>query len=120
MPETPPSTILGDVKDILAIDKDYTVFDSQLKLHINAAMSTLNQLMIGPENGFYLVTGNESWSDYIEDVDNIENVKTLIAMKVRLIFDPPQTSYAITAIENLVKELEWRLNVKMEGVRNVH
>jgi hypothetical protein len=30
-------------------------------------------------------------------------------MKVRLIFDPPQSSAHIEAIKNTVAELEWRL-----------
>jgi hypothetical protein len=41
-------------------------------------------------------------------------VKSYVFLKVKQLFDPPQTSYLITATEKQIQELEWRLNVHRE------
>jgi hypothetical protein len=42
-------------------------------------------------------------------------VRSYVYLRVKLLFDPPSTSFGITAIEEQIKELEWRLNVVREG-----
>ena len=42
------------------------------------------------------------------------SVKSYVFLKVRQLFDPPQTSYLITAVEKQIEELEWRLNTHRE------
>jgi hypothetical protein len=57
------------------------------------------------------------WSDFITDPsDDLQynSVKTYVFLRVRSLFDPPQTSYLITATEKQIQELEWRLNVHRE------
>jgi hypothetical protein len=64
------------------------------------------------------------WSDFIPDYPNngppsgddsqYNSVKTYVFLKVRQLFDPPSTSYLITAVEKQIQELEWRLNVHRE------
>lgn len=36
-------------------------------------------------------------------------MKSYVALKVKLLFDPPQSSSTIEATKNLISELEWRL-----------
>ena len=56
------------------------------------------------------------WDDFFEGVtDHQYNaVKSYIYLKVRQLFDPPTTSYLISAVERQITELEWRLNVHRE------
>lgn len=55
------------------------------------------------------------WKDYIGEDDVLLNmVKPYIYLKVRLLFDPPQTSYTQTAFENQLEQMEWRINVYRE------
>lgn len=107
-------SILRSTKKILGIDPDYTVFDLDIITHINTAFSTLNQLGVGPVNGFAIEDDSAVWSDYIVDQLKFNAVKTYVHLRVRLIFDPPTTSYLINAFEKQVEQLEWRLNISRE------
>lgn len=104
-------SILTTIKKLLGIDKDYTVFDTDIIIHINSVFSILQEIGVGPDGGFKIHDASENWSDYIQDSNLLEQVKTYVYLKVRLIFDPPQTSPLIDAINRTISELEWRLSV---------
>lgn len=107
-------SILNSVKKILGIEQSYTAFDSDILIHINSVFSTLNQLGIGPENGFVIENATATWADFLGNDARLNAVKTYTYLRVRLIFDPPTTSYAIDSMNEQVKELEWRINVYRE------
>ena len=117
-PEPVPigNSILDDVKKVLGIGYDYDAFDIDIIMHINSAFATLHQLGVGPEGGFSIADRNAVWVDFIGDLTIANSVKTYIYVRVRLIFDPPATSFAIASFENVAKEIEWRLTAVMEGV----
>ncbi|QDH85243.1 virion structural protein [Gordonia phage Kenosha] len=108
-------SILNSTKKMLGIDADYDAFDMDVILHINGALSTLNQLGLGPEEGFMIEDETAEWGDLLEDDMRLNSVKSLIYLKVRLVFDPPSTSFVLSAMQEQIKELEWRLNVYREG-----
>jgi hypothetical protein len=100
---------------MLGIPEDYDVFDHDVITHINSAFSTLTQLGVGPSTGFMIEDDSAVWTDFIVDDDlEYNSVKTYIYLRVRQLFDPPTTSYLITAFDEQIKELEWRLNVHRE------
>lgn len=107
-------SILISTKKILGIDKDYDVFDLDIITHINSAFSTLTQLGVGPAAGFMIEDDSEVWADFIADDLQYNSVKSYVFLKVRQLFDPPSTSYLISAVEKQIEELEWRLNVHRE------
>lgn len=107
-------SILVSTKKILGLDASYTAFDVDIIMHINSVFGTLNQLGIGPINGFMIEDDTALWSTFIGSDLNLNAVKTYVYLRVRLLFDPPATSFHITAMENQIKELEWRLNVYRE------
>ena len=109
-------SILDSTKKILGLDPEYDVFDVDIISHINSAFFTLNQLGVGPSEGFMIVDDAATWSEYLGGQINLNAVKTYVYLRVRLLFDPPQTSFAISAMEKQIQELEWRLNVHREGV----
>ena len=108
-------SILQSTKKILGIEPEYTVFDVDVITHINSAFSTLNQLGIGPIDGFMILDDQATWDSYLQFDSRLNSVKTYVYLRVRLLFDPPQTSYLITSLDEQRKELEWRLNVVREG-----
>lgn len=108
------TSILISTKKILGIAEDYTVWDLDIITHINSAFSTLTQLGVGPTVGFVIRDETEQWSDFILDDLQLESVKTYIYLRVKLLYDPPATSYAITAMQDQIQQLEWRLNVHRE------
>ena len=107
-------SILISTKKILGISEDYTVFDLDIITHINSAFSTLTQLGVGPAAGFMIQDDQELWTDFIVDDLQYNSVKSYVFLKVRQLFDPPTTSYLISAVERQITELEWRLNVHRE------
>lgn len=109
------TSILISTKKILGIAEDYTVWDLDIITHINSAFTTLTQLGVGPTAGYMIIDETDQWSDFIGDDLQLNSVKTYIGLRVRLLFDPPTTSYAITAMEDQIKQLEWRLNVHKES-----
>jgi len=110
------NSILTSTKKVLGLADDYDAFDVDVIMHINSVFFTLNQLGIGPPEGFAIEGKDASWDDFISDVNMLNAVKTYMYLRVRLLFDPPTTSFAIDAMKKQVEELEWRLNVHREGV----
>lgn len=108
------ASILTSTKKILGIPDDYTVFDLDIITHINTAFSTLTQLGVGPAEGFMIEDDTAEWTDFIVDDLQYNSIKTYVYLKVRQLFDPPTTSYLITAFNEQIRELEWRLNVHRE------
>ena len=107
-------SILTTIKKLLGIAEDDTSYDTDVMININMALNVLFQLGVGPETGFSITGNTETWSDYISDMSKLEMIKTYIYLKVKLIFDPPQSSRVIESIENQIKELEWRANVQVD------
>lgn len=108
-------SILISTKKILGIAEDYTYFDLDIMTHINSAFSTLEQLGLGPEGGFEITDEFATWDLFIADDKKMNAVKTYVYLRVRLLFDPPTTSYLINSMNEQRLELEWRLNVVREG-----
>jgi hypothetical protein len=108
------TSILKSVKKNLGLDPAYTAFDEDVITHTNSAFSTLTQLGVGPDAGFRIENDEADWADFIADDDTFNLVKTYIYLKVRQVFDPPQTGYALTAMKEQIQELEWRLNTRRE------
>ena len=107
-------SVLTSIKKLLGMDEMYTQFDTDIVIHINTALMSLNQLGVIEDVDFYITDKTQTWSDLIGDVKNIEAIKTYVYFKVRLAFDPPTTSFGIEAIERQLFQLEWRLNVQAE------
>lgn len=104
------NSILNSTKKVLNIDEDYKAFDPDILMHINSVFSTLNQLGIGPINGFMIEDETTEWSAFFGTDPRLNSIKTYVYLRVRMLFDPPQASYLITALQEQAKELEWRLN----------
>lgn len=107
-------SILNTIKAMLGPDSAYDVFDTDIIIHINMALSTLAQLGVGPKKGFRITGATESWSDFLGEDEDLEGVKTYIYCKVKMLFDPPSNSFVMKSMEDTCKELEWRLNVAVD------
>jgi hypothetical protein len=111
---TVEESILTSTKKVLGLDVTYTVFDLDIITHINAAFSVLNQLGVGPPEMFFIEDATSVWADFVVPPEQLHLVKTYIFLKVRILFDPPSTSYLISAATDQIKEYEWRLNTFRE------
>lgn len=107
-------SILISTKKILGIAADYTAFDVDVITHINSAFATLAELGLGPVEGFMIVDDTTTWNEFLEYDPRLNAVKTYVYLRVRMLFDPPTTSYLINSLNAQREELEWRLNVIRE------
>ena len=107
-------SILTSIKKVLGIYEEDTSFDIDIIMHINTVFMILRQMGIGPDDGFSVIDSRDTWDDYLDDISLIESVKTYVALKVRLIFDPPASSTMVEAINRTISELEWRLNAQAD------
>lgn len=108
-------SILNSIKKMLGIEEDYKQFDQELIVFINSALGICFQLGIGDDKltPFKITGENDLWEDFISR-DQIETVKSYIFMKVKLLFDPPSSSFVLSSYQELIKEFEWRCNIDSE------
>lgn len=106
-------SILNTIKKMLGIQTSVTAFDTDILVNINSAFMVLNQLGVGPEEVYSIEDSTPVWSAFETDITKYQALKSYIFLKVRLTFDPPGTGFHLTAIENQIKELEWRLSVQV-------
>ncbi len=110
------SSILISTKKILGVAANYTAFDLDIITHINSALSTLDQLGVGPVLGFAIEDDTSLWSDLAIPQNQLSMVRTYIFIKTRMLFDPPTTSFLIDAMNKQIQEHEWRLSVFRENL----
>ena len=110
-------SILNTIKKMLGLEPDYTPFDTDIVVHINAALMVLRQLGIGPAEGYLITDSDELWSDFLGSDRMLEAVKAFIYLRVKSVFDPPQSSVAMEAIQKQIEEYTWRLNVAVDPGR---
>lgn len=111
-------SILTSVKKLLGIAEEYTQFDTDIIIHINTIFMTLQQMGIGPKDGFSITDENDIWTDFMEDSILLNSVKTYMYLRVKLLFDPPLTSSTVDSFNKLISELEFRMNSKVEYPNN--
>lgn len=113
--------ILSSIKKLLGLNDSVSVFDTDIVIHINTIFANLAQMGVGPKDaegkniGFKISTGTEVWGDFTANDVFIENVKTYVYIKVKMVFDPPTSSALIDAYNAQAKELEWRLYTQEGG-----
>lgn len=108
-------SILTSVKKMLGIAEEYTIFDADIIMHINTVFTVLNQLGVGPSRGFRIEGKETVWSEFIDDDEYLDAVKSYMHLKVKLLFDPPLSSAVMEAMKQSIAELEWRLNFASEA-----
>lgn len=112
------ASILDSIKKKLGVGADYDVFDLDIMTHINSVFMNLNQLGIGPVEGFEIEDAETTWDALLgaQSSPILNSVKTYVYFKVKLAFDPPPTSFHIASIEKQIQEIEWRLTVALDEI----
>ena len=119
MPNIADESILISIRSKF-VEADDTSFDDDLIMHINSTFMILNQLGVGPSEGFMITDETSKWSDFLGDsnVVFLSATKTFVYDSIRLIFDPPSNSFLVTAIEKRMEEYKWRLNAQVDPPAN--
>jgi len=110
--------ILTSVKEYLGITSDYTHFDKQIASDINTCFSILTQVGAGPATGFAITisdgTSSETWRDYSNDETLVGFAREYIEKMVRIMFDPPGSSFVLDSMKRIAEEVLWRINVYVD------
>ena len=109
-----PNSILSSIKKMLNIPEELEHFDVDIIIHINTALMVLTQLGVGPAKGFSITDKSAVWTDFVPEVERIQAIKTYVYLKVRILFDPPQSGPAIESMNKLINEYEVRINIAAE------
>ena len=110
-------SILGSVKKICNVAEDDPSFDADLILYTNSALMTIMQEWHGMDHAFRVEDGTETWEDLLGEDMDYEGVKQLIGLKVRVMFDTPTNSSVLQAINDQIKDLEWRCYIWKDNER---
>jgi len=107
-------SILNSIrKQIGGVDDTYTHFDEDLIMGINTYLRVLNQIGVGKE-GFKISGSEETWEDFLNGSDDLDEVVSYMYLQVKLLFDPPSSGTLIESMKSIKDELEWRLNVQVD------
>ena len=109
-------SILNTVKDLIGTSLEDDSFDQEIMVHINAVFLTLQQLGVGPKEGFAIFDSESIWSEFIPDGTLQNQIKSYMYLKVKLLFDPPTNSTAVESFQRIANEYEFRINLAAEEI----
>ena len=104
-------SILTSIKKLLGITEEDDSFDMDITMLINSAFVALQQLGVGPSEGFVIEDDLATWVEFLPNDTAINTVRHYIWLKVKMVFDPPTSSFVMDAIKHEIAEDEWRLMV---------
>lgn len=109
-------SILTSVKAQLGLAEAHTAFDTEITLFVNSVLSRLTQLGLGPDTGFSISSKQETWEDFLgADHKLLNNAKSYMGQRVKLMFDPPEVGFVLTAMKEQIEKEEWLLNVTVDN-----
>lgn len=107
-------SILTSTKASLGLAEDHDAFDSEIITHLNSALSSLNQLGVGPDDGLFIEDDSAEWDELLDGDPRLNMAKSYIHLQVKLLFDPPEIGFVLTAMKEQIEKLEWRLMVQAD------
>lgn len=102
-------SILGTVSHMIGPNDDYTYFNTDLIVHINAAFARLCQLGVGPRSPFRISDGTAVWTDFLTEPEQMEDIRQFVYKCTKRDFDPPANSFLMEALNKEIDKLEWLL-----------
>jgi len=109
-------SILGSVRIALGLSMEDESFSEEIKMHLNAALSILNQNGIGKP---LTITGLDAkWGDFkddsqVEGNEYFNMIPMFVQTSIKILFDPPPPSN-VQYYNNYIQELLWRLRIAYE------
>lgn len=110
-------SILNSVKKKIGGSETYDIaFDHDIIVSINSAFATLHQLGIDGKDGKQIRIEDDktTWDDVI-DTTNYEWLKDYVYLHVRLVFDPPTSSFVLDSMKSQLDEMTWRIEVEKDN-----
>ncbi len=103
------NSILTSTKASLGLAESHTAFDVELIMHINSVLSDLHQIGVGPAEGLEIESAAEEWEALTYGDARLNGVKSYMYQRVKLLFDPPDIGFVLTAMKEQIEKTESRL-----------
>lgn len=104
-------SILTTTKAALGLPDEHTAFDVELTMYVNSVLSRLTQLGVGPKEGFQITGKTETWDEFLgANQLLINNARSYMVVRVKLMFDPPEVGFVLTAMKEQIEKDEVLLN----------
>lgn len=113
-------SILNSIKKSLGITPEYTQFDPEIIMHINSVFMFLQQIGVGPTNTYSIESDSETWTDFFSsaNVKDVSAAKSLMFLKVKMLFDPPTIGSVNESYNKLIDELTWRCSIEGDNAND--
>lgn len=108
-------SILNNTKSVCGISEDDTSFDSDILTHINDAVSDLSQLGILSDT-VEIIDASQTFDSLNLSIRLTAQVKSYLALKTRMLFDPPSNQTLNSAMNAKLEELQHRMLIQKEIV----
>ena len=109
------SSILLSIKKAIGAAPEYTPFDADIIMHINAQLANLYQIGLDAAKSLIVNGPDQLWSDLIPAEDSrLQFAKTYVYAKVKMIFDPPTSTAQMQALKDAAAESEFRISVAVD------
>lgn len=106
------TSILTSIKQQLGITEEYEHFDGPILNYINLALADLMQIGVGEYRSFVVSDKSTQWSDFIDDtLWYAPMIPQYVYAKVKLKFDPPTSSSHQEALQETIRETEFRIGI---------
>lgn len=109
-------SILDSMKWALGLVPSYVVFDQSIITFINTSLADLEQLGVGPIGGLTITDSSTTWDALAAPQLLLDRAKTLVYLKVKLLFDPPGTSFLLDSVNGQIERQEARLSQAREDL----
>lgn len=111
------NSVLEDIRLAVGLSKDTSDFDTELLMHVNAAVGELNQNGVGRE--LIITDVSTTWGDlqdpaYADHNDSFKMAPLFVMLSTKLLFDPPPPSSVQHHQESAAKLL-WRLKLAYDN-----
>lgn len=103
-------SILDTIKKLLGGDITSQYFDVDILTQINMALARAYQLGVFDTPVSISDSGSE-WEEFGLRPDILSMLKTMVYLKVKRVFDHPETATMVQALDDSIKETEWLLEV---------
>lgn len=107
------SIILNDIKKMLGVSESVNEFDLDIRSKVNSSFFTLYQLGVGLDEPIQ-IDKSTRWDEIVTTVPK-EIIREYIYLKVKMVFDPPGSSFVIDATKDRISELEFRMNIYVDN-----
>ena len=115
--DTIRESILLTVKRMIGgLDEESDVFNTDLITIINSTFMVLCQLGVGPNTPYRIDGPDNTWDEF--ECFDLEAVKEYMFLKTKQTFDPASNGATSGAYDQRAAELEWRLLIFSEELKN--